>query len=319
MIGTHALIEEDVMFHHLGLVIIDEQHKFGVKTRDELIQKAHAKDVIYLTATPIPRTLAMAAFGESHVSLIKEKPKNRKKVETVYLTRDKSDLVFDQMRRATARKEHCFVVVPAIDSEIVKDNIETMYETLKERFNVPIFTLHGKKNATEQEEAMTSFIMQPGSILLSTTMVEVGIDIPTATHIAIFHAERFGLSQLHQLRGRVGRGAEQSYCILMTSHKLSNDSKIRMETMVRTNDGFEISEVDLKLRGPGDIMGKQQSGVLNLQIADLVKDKEILQLARYHAIKLLKDDAPMEKPEHAKLREAFIELSKKKTIWNYIS
>jgi ATP-dependent DNA helicase RecG len=283
VIGTHALTEEDVMFHHLGLVIIDEQHKFGVKTRDELIQKAHAKDVIYLTATPIPRTLAMAAFGESHVSLIKEKPKNRKKVETVYLTRDKSDLVFDQMRRATARKEHCFVVVPAIDSEIVKDNIETMYETLKERFNVPIFTLHGKKNATEQEEAMTSFIMQPGSILLSTTMVEVGIDIPTATHIAIFHAERFGLSQLHQLRGRVGRGDLASSCYLISE----KEDIERLNVLSQTDDGFKLSEYDLKMRGPGDFLGVEQSGYFKFKFLNLIEDYPILLEAQKNVNELL--------------------------------
>jgi ATP-dependent DNA helicase RecG len=171
----------------------------------------------------------------------------------------------------------------------------------------------------DKDEEMRRFSEGKTNIMVATTVIEVGVNVPNASVMVIESAERFGLSQLHQLRGRVGRGAKQSYCILMTNHKLSNDSKIRMETMVRTNDGFEISEVDLKLRGPGDIMGKQQSGVLNLQIADLVKDKDILKLARHHAIKLLKEDAPMEKPEHAKLREAFIELSKKKTIWNYIS
>jgi ATP-dependent DNA helicase RecG len=171
----------------------------------------------------------------------------------------------------------------------------------------------------DKDSEMKRFADGKTNIMVATTVIEVGVNIPNASVMVIESAERFGLSQLHQLRGRVGRGAEQSYCILMTSHKLSNDSKTRMETMVRTNDGFEISEVDLKLRGPGDIMGKQQSGVLNLQIADLVKDKDILQLARNYAIKLLKEDASMEKPEHQTLRQVFIEISKKKSIWNYIS
>ena len=166
---------------------------------------------------------------------------------------------------------------------------------------------------------MHRFAAGKTNIMVATTVIEVGVNVPNASVMIIESAERFGLSQLHQLRGRVGRGAEQSYCILMTSHKLSEDSKVRMETMVRTNDGFEIAEVDLKLRGPGDLMGKQQSGVLNLQIADIVRDKDILQLARHEAVKLLKEDAPMEKPEHVSLRKAFIELSKKKNIWNYIS
>jgi ATP-dependent DNA helicase RecG len=196
------------------------------------------------------------------------------------------------------------------------------YESISRDFPLPHYSIsivHGQMKPADKEEEMRRFAAGKTNIMVATTVIEVGVNIPNASVMVIESAERFGLSQLHQLRGRVGRGAEQSYCILMSSHKLSNDSKIRLETMVRTNDGFEISEVDLKLRGPGDIMGKQQSGVLNLQIADLVKDKDILQLARHHALKLLKEDAPMEQPKHAKLRAAFIEISKKKTIWNYIS
>ena len=196
------------------------------------------------------------------------------------------------------------------------------YESISRDFPLPQYSIsivHGQMKPADKEEEMRRFAAGKTNIMVATTVIEVGVNVPNASVMVIESAERFGLSQLHQLRGRVGRGAEQSYCILMTGFKLSEDSKIRMETMVRTNDGFEISEVDLKLRGPGDIMGKQQSGVLNLQIADIVKDKEILQLARHKAIQLLKEDAAMEKPVHEALRKAFIEVSKKKNIWNYIS
>ena len=196
------------------------------------------------------------------------------------------------------------------------------YESISRDFPLPqyaISILHGKMKPAEKESEMERFSKGKTQIMVATTVIEVGVNIPNASVMIIESAERFGLSQLHQLRGRVGRGAEQSYCILMTGAKLSSDSKTRMETMVQTNDGFEIAEVDLNLRGPGDLMGKQQSGVLNLQIADIVRDKEILLLARHHAVKILKDDAALQKPEHTILRQVFIELSKKKNIWNYIS
>jgi ATP-dependent DNA helicase RecG len=232
--------------------------------------------------------------------------------------------VWKFLKDEIAKGRQIYIVYPLIQESEKMDYKDLMdgYESISRDFPLPQYSisiLHGKMKPAEKEEEMRRFAAGKTNIMVATTIIEVGVNIPNASVMVIESAERFGLSQLHQLRGRVGRGAEQSYCILMTSFKLSNDSKIRMETMVRTNDGFEISEVDLKLRGPGDIMGKQQSGVLNLQIADLVKDAAILQLARHHAIKLLKEDAPMEKPEHAKLREAFIEISKKKSIWNYIS
>jgi ATP-dependent DNA helicase RecG len=196
------------------------------------------------------------------------------------------------------------------------------YESISRDFPLPQYAIsivHGKMKPADKDAEMKRFSEGKTNIMVATTVIEVGVNIPNASVMIIESAERFGLSQLHQLRGRVGRGAEQSYCILMTSHKLSNDSKTRMETMCRTNDGFEIAEVDLKLRGPGDLMGTQQSGILTLKIADIVRDKDILLLARHQAVKLLKDDAPMEKPEHATLRAVFLELSKKATIWNYIS
>jgi len=325
LIGTHALLEDKVQFHNLGLAIIDEQHRFGVEQRSKLWKKNDIPPhVLVMTATPIPRTLAMSLYGDLDISVIDELPPGRKPIQTVHRYDSNRLKVWKFLKDEIAKGRQVYIVYPLIQESEKMDYKDLMdgYESISRDFPLPQYSIsivHGKMKPADKDEEMRRFVEGKTNIMVATTVIEVGVNVPNASVMVIESAERFGLSQLHQLRGRVGRGAEQSYCILMTSHKLSNDSKIRMETMVRTNDGFEISEVDLKLRGPGDIMGKQQSGVLNLQIADLVKDKEILQLARYHAIKLLKDDAPMEKLEHAKLREAFIELSKKKTIWNYIS
>jgi ATP-dependent DNA helicase RecG len=325
LIGTHALLEDKVQFHNLGLAIIDEQHRFGVEQRSKLWKKNEVPPhVLVMTATPIPRTLAMSLYGDLDISVIDELPPGRKPIQTVHRYDSNRLKVWKFLKDEIAKGRQVYIVYPLIQESEKMDYKDLMdgYESISRDFPLPQYSIsivHGKMKPADKDEEMRRFSEGKTNIMVATTVIEVGVNVPNASVMVIESAERFGLSQLHQLRGRVGRGAEQSYCILMTSHKLSNDSKIRMETMVRTNDGFEISEVDLKLRGPGDIMGKQQSGVLNLQIADLVKDKDILQLARHHAIKLLKDDAPMEKPEHAKLREAFIEISKKKTIWNYIS
>jgi ATP-dependent DNA helicase RecG len=325
IIGTHALLEDKVQFKNLGLAVIDEQHRFGVEQRSKLWRKASIPPhVLVMTATPIPRTLAMSLYGDLDISVIDELPPGRKPIQTVHRYDSNRLKVWKFIKDEIAKGRQIYIVYPLIQESEKMDYKDLMdgYESISRDFPLPQYSisiLHGKMKPADKDEEMRRFAAGKTNIMVATTVIEVGVNIPNASVMVIESAERFGLSQLHQLRGRVGRGAEQSYCILMTSHKLSNDSKIRMETMVRTNDGFEISEVDLKLRGPGDIMGKQQSGVLNLQIADLVKDKDILQLARHHAIKLLKEDAPMEKPEHAKLREAFIEISKKKTIWNYIS
>ena len=325
LIGTHALLEDKVQFHNLGLAIIDEQHRFGVEQRSKLWKKNEVPPhVLVMTATPIPRTLAMSLYGDLDISVIDELPPGRKPIQTVHRYDSNRLKVWKFLKDEIAKGRQVYIVYPLIQESEKMDYKDLMdgYESISRDFPLPQYSIsivHGKMKPADKDEEMRRFSEGKTNIMVATTVIEVGVNVPNASVMVIESAERFGLSQLHQLRGRVGRGAEQSYCILMTSHKLSNDSKIRMETMVRTNDGFEISEVDLKLRGPGDIMGKQQSGVLNLQIADLVKDKDILQLARHHAIKLLKDDAPMEKPEHTKLREAFIELSKKKTIWNYIS
>jgi ATP-dependent DNA helicase RecG len=325
LIGTHALLEDKVKFENLGLAIIDEQHRFGVEQRSKLWKKnTIPPHVLVMTATPIPRTLAMSLYGDLDISVIDELPPGRKPIETVHRFDSNRLKVWKFIKDEIAKGRQIYIVYPLIQESEKLDYKDLMdgYESISRDFPLPDYSisiLHGKMKPADKEAEMRRFAAGKTNIMVATTVIEVGVNIPNASVMIIESAERFGLSQLHQLRGRVGRGAEQSYCILMTSYKLGEDSKVRMETMVRTNDGFEIAEVDLKLRGPGDIMGKQQSGVLNLQIADLVRDKDILQLARQYAVKLLKEDAPMEKLEHATLRKAFMELSKKKNIWNYIS
>ena len=325
LIGTHALLEDKVKFHNLGLSIIDEQHRFGVEQRSKLWKKNDIPPhVLVMTATPIPRTLAMSLYGDLDISVIDELPPGRKPIQTVHRFDSNRLKVWKFIRDEIALGRQIYIVYPLIQESEKMDFKDLMdgYESISRDFPLPqyaISILHGKMKAADKAAEMKRFAEGKTNIMVATTVIEVGVNIPNASVMIIESAERFGLSQLHQLRGRVGRGAEQSYCILMTSHKLSSDSKTRMETMVHTNDGFEIAEVDLKLRGPGDLMGKQQSGVLNLQIADLVRDKDILLLARNYAIKILKEDAPMEKPDHKAMRAVFLEITKKKNIWNYIS
>jgi ATP-dependent DNA helicase RecG len=325
LIGTHALLEDKVKFKNLGLAIIDEQHRFGVEQRSKLWKKnVVPPHVLVMTATPIPRTLAMSLYGDLDISVIDELPPGRKPIQTEHRFDSNRLRIWKFMRDEIAKGRQIYIVYPLIQESEKMDYKDLMdgYESISRDFPLPDYAIsivHGKMKPAEKESEMQRFIKGKTQIMVATTVIEVGVNVPNASVMIIESAERFGLSQLHQLRGRVGRGAEQSYCILMTSHKLSQDSKVRMETMTRTNDGFEIAEVDLKLRGPGDIMGKQQSGILNLKIADLVKDRDILELARHHALKILKSDAPLEKPEHAALRKVFIALSTKQNIWNYIS
>lgn len=325
IIGTHALLEDKVQFKNLGLAVIDEQHRFGVEQRSKLWKKNEIPPhVLVMTATPIPRTLAMSLYGDLDISVIDELPPGRKPIQTVHRFDSSRLRVWKFIKDEIAKGRQIYIVYPLIQESEKMDYKDLMdgYESLSRDFPLPQYSVsivHGKMKPAEKDSEMKRFSEGKTNIMVATTVIEVGVNIPNASVMIIESAERFGLSQLHQLRGRVGRGAEHSYCILMTGHILGNDSKTRMETMVRTNDGFEIAEVDLKLRGPGDLMGTQQSGVLNLQIADIVLDRDILQLARHHAIALLKDDAPMEKPEHTALRQAFIEMTKKKNIWNYIS
>lgn len=325
LIGTHALLEDKVKFKNLGLAVIDEQHRFGVEQRSKLWKKnAIPPHVLVMTATPIPRTLAMSLYGDLDISVIDELPPGRKPIQTVHRFDSNRLKVWKFLRDEIALGRQIYIVYPLIQESEKMDFKDLMdgYESVSRDFPLPQYSisiLHGKMKPADKDAEMKRFSEGKTNIMVATTVIEVGVNVPNASVMIIESAERFGLSQLHQLRGRVGRGAEQSYCILMTSHKLSSDSKTRMETMVQTNDGFEIAEVDLKLRGPGDLMGTQQSGVLNLQIADLVRDRDILALARNYALKLLKEDAGMQKPEHAALRAIFIEMTKKKNIWNYIS
>ncbi|PJE43978.1 MAG: ATP-dependent DNA helicase RecG [Flavobacterium sp.] len=325
IIGTHALLEDKVQFHNLGLAIIDEQHRFGVEQRSKLWQKNEIPPhILVMTATPIPRTLAMSLYGDLDISVIDELPPGRKPIQTVHRYDSNRLKVWKFIKDEIAKGRQIYIVYPLIQESETMDYKDLMdgYESISRDFPLPHYSIsmvHGKMKPADKDAEMKRFAEGKTNIMIATTVIEVGVNVPNASVMIIESAERFGLSQLHQLRGRVGRGAEQSYCILMTSFKLSNDSKIRLETMCKTNDGFEIAEVDLKLRGPGDIMGKQQSGVLNLQIADLVKDKEILLLARHEAMKLLKKDPSMSLPEHQTLRSVYIELTKKKNIWNYIS
>ncbi len=325
IIGTHALLEDKVQFKNLGLAVIDEQHRFGVEQRSKLWTKSQIPPhVLVMTATPIPRTLAMSLYGDLDISVIDELPPGRKPIQTVHRFDSKRLVVWKFIKDEIAKGRQIYIVYPLIQESEKMDYKDLMdgYESISRDFPLPNYSisiLHGKMKPADKDEEMKRFAEGKTNIMVATTVIEVGVNIPNASVMIVESAERFGLSQLHQLRGRVGRGAEQSYCILMTDYKLSEDSKTRMETMVRTNDGFEIAEVDLKLRGPGDIMGKQQSGVLNLQIADLIKDRDILQVARHIAMKLLKEDPSMNLPEHAKIKAVFMEISKKKSIWNYIS
>jgi ATP-dependent DNA helicase RecG len=325
LIGTHALLEDKVKFKNLGLAVIDEQHRFGVEQRSKLWKKNEIPPhVLVMTATPIPRTLAMSLYGDLDISVIDELPPGRKAIQTVHRYDSNRLKVWKFLKDEIAKGRQIYIVYPLINESATQDYKDLMdgYESISRDFPLPQYSIsivHGQMKPAEKEAEMQRFVAGKTNIMVATTVIEVGVNVPNASVMIIESTERFGLSQLHQLRGRVGRGAEQSYCILMTGFKLGNDSKTRIETMCRTNDGFEIAEVDLKLRGPGDIMGKQQSGVLNLQIADLVKDRDILMLAREHAMKLLKEDASMTKPEHKKMRAIFIEMSAKKNIWNYIS
>ncbi|MDR2221608.1 MAG: ATP-dependent DNA helicase RecG [Flavobacteriaceae bacterium] len=325
LIGTHALFEDKVVFKNLGLAVIDEQHRFGVEQRSKLWRKnVLPPHVLVMTATPIPRTLAMTLYGDLDVSVIDELPPGRKPIQTMHFFENKRLSVWHFIKTEIAKGRQVYIVYPLIEESETLDykNLMEGYEGISRDFPLPEYSVsivHGQMTPAEKDKEMDRFAKGETNIMVATTVIEVGVNVPNASVMIIESAERFGLSQLHQLRGRVGRGAEQSFCILMTGEKLSNDTKIRMETMVRTNDGFEISEVDLKLRGPGDIMGKQQSGNLPLRIADLLKDQDILQYARHHAIKILKEDPSLEQPEHQKIKHKLDLLNQKTTIWNYIS
>lgn len=325
LIGTHAVIEDKVRFKNLGLAIIDEQHRFGVAQRAKLWKKnTLPPHILVMTATPIPRTLAMSLYGDLDISIIDELPPGRKAVKTVHRF-DKNRLkVFGFLKDEIAKGRQVYIVYPLIDESSAMDYKDLMdgYESIERDFPKPqyqISIVHGRMKPAAKDYEMDRFARGETQILVATTVIEVGVDIPNASVMIIESAERFGLSQLHQLRGRVGRGAEQSYCILMTGYKLSNDSKTRLKTMTHTTDGFKIAEADMKLRGPGNIMGTQQSGILDMKIADIVADNQILKTARHYAQKILKADPELKKPENKVLNYTYAMLSKHKNIWNYIS
>ena len=304
LVGTHALIEDRVQFKNLGLVVIDEQHRFGVEQRAKLWSKDHTiPHVLVMTATPIPRTLAMTLYGDLDVSVIDELPPGRKPIRTEHRFESARLRITGFMREQIAKGRQIYVVYPLIEESEKLDlmNLQNGYDAICREFPLPdyrVSVVHGKMKSKDKDDEMRLFAQGKTHIMVATTVIEVGVNVPNASVMIIESAERFGLSQLHQLRGRVGRGAEQSFCVLMTGYKLSADARLRMDTMVRTNDGFEIAETDLRLRGPGDIGGTQQSGVVDLKIADIVKDGAILELARKAAIELLNQDPDLKKPEH---------------------
>lgn len=325
LVGTHALIEPVVKFKNLGLAIVDEQHRFGVAQRAKLWAKnTLAPHVLVMTATPIPRTLAMTVYGDLDVSIIDELPPGRKEIQTVHRMDSDRLEVFAFMEKQIELGRQVYVVYPLIEESQAMDYKDLMdgYESIARRFPLPnyrISIVHGKMKPEAKDYEMKLFAEGKTQILVATTVIEVGVNVPNASVMVIESAERFGLSQLHQLRGRVGRGAEQSYCILMTGEKLSQDARTRLGTMCRTNDGFEIAEVDLNLRGPGDLMGTQQSGELQLQVADLVKDRDLMRSARYLAAEVLEEDPDLARPEHALLARGLSRLKRGRTDWSRIS
>ncbi|MFD2248607.1 ATP-dependent DNA helicase RecG [Pontibacter ruber] len=324
IVGTHALLEDVVQFQNLGLCIVDEQHRFGVEQRSKLWRKNPRviPHVLVMTATPIPRTLAMTLYGDLDVSVIDEMPAGRKEIVTVHRFDSHRLRVFQFVRDQIKLGRQVYIVYPLIEESEGMDykDLTDGYESIRRAFpEYQVSMVHGKLKPQDKDYEMQRFVKNETQIMVATTVIEVGVNVPNASVMIIESAERFGLSQLHQLRGRVGRGAEQSYCILMTGYKLSKDSKTRLETMVRTNNGFEIADIDLKLRGPGDLMGTQQSGVLDLLIADLSKDAPILQEARAAAQRVLEADAQLEKPENQNIRRHIQSLSANTINWSRIS
>ncbi len=325
LVGTHALLEDEVKFKNLGMVVIDEQHRFGVAQRAKMWKKnIQPPHVLVMTATPIPRTLAMTLYGDLDVSVIDELPPGRKPISTVHRFESQRLKVFQFMKDEIQLGRQIYVVYPLIEESKKLDlkNLMEGHEVISRAFPLPKYNVcivHGQMKAADKGYEMQRFVKNQAHIMVATTVIEVGVNVPNASVMIIENAERFGLSQLHQLRGRVGRGADKSYCILLSSYKLSKEAKLRLETMVRTNDGFEIAEVDLKLRGPGDMAGTQQSGIVDLHLADLAKDSQLLQYARVAAIDVLDKDPELEAPENKVIRSQFVVLNKGRLNWSRIS
>lgn len=324
IIGTHALIEDQVKFHRLGMVVIDEQHRFGVAQRARLRDKASIPPhILVMTATPIPRSLAMIFYGDMDSSVIDELPPGRKPITTIHKTDAGRLRVYGFLKEQIAAGRQVYIVYPLIEESEKLDLASLMegYQSICTSFPSPqyhVSVVHGKMKPEIKDLEMQRFAKGETHIMIATTVIEVGVNVPNASVMLIENAERFGLSQLHQLRGRVGRGADQSYCILMTGYKLTRESKTRIETMCATNDGFKISEVDLDLRGPGDMEGTRQSGQVALHLADISKDKEILEKARESATKIISEDSDLRLPQHEKLRNHMIQMSSKGNDWSKV-
>lgn len=324
LIGTHALIEDTVKFANLGMVVIDEQHRFGVEQRARLWKKnSIPPHILVMTATPIPRTLAMTVYGDLDVSVIDELPPGRKPIQTLLQYDNKRGALYASLRRQIEQGRQVYIVYPLIQESEKSDlrNLEEGYESIREIFpEYEVCMVHGKMKPNEKDREMQRFAQGEARIMVATTVIEVGVNVPNATVMVIENAERFGLSQLHQLRGRVGRGGEQSYCILMTNYKIAQDTRKRLEIMVETTDGFRISEADLQMRGPGDMEGTQQSGIaFNLKIANIAKDGQILQFARDMALSVLEKDDLLALPQNYLLRKELSRLFDKQQYWGLIS
>ncbi len=325
LIGTHAILEDTVQFKQLGLAIIDEQHRFGVAQRAKLWQKNELPPhVLVMTATPIPRTLAMSVYGDLDLSVIDELPPGRKKIKTSHRTDANRLKVFAFLKDQIALGRQVYIVYPLIQESSKLDYKDLMdgYESLSRSFPKPdyqISIVHGQMKSEDKAYEMERFLQGKTQIMVATTVIEVGVNVSNASVMVIESAERFGLSQLHQLRGRVGRGADQSYCILMTGSKLSQEAQTRMETLTQSNDGFKIAEVDLKLRGPGNMMGTQQSGILQFKIADIIQDQALLKAAREQALRILKEDPTLKAADHQCIKRTLHALKFNSNIWNFIS
>lgn len=324
LIGTHALIEDTVKFANLGMVVIDEQHRFGVEQRARLWKKnSIPPHILVMTATPIPRTLAMTVYGDLDVSVIDELPPGRKPIQTLLQYDNKRGALYASLRRQMEQGRQVYIVYPLIQESEKSDlrNLEEGYKSIREIFpEYEVCMVHGKMKPNEKDREMQRFAQGEARIMVATTVIEVGVNVPNATVMVIENAERFGLSQLHQLRGRVGRGGEQSYCILMTNYKIAQDTRKRLEIMVETTDGFRISEADLQMRGPGDMEGTQQSGIaFNLKIANIAKDGQILQFARDMALSVLEKDDLLALPQNYLLRKELNRLFDKQQYWGLIS
>lgn len=325
LVGTHAVIEDPVVFSNLGLVVIDEQHRFGVEQRAAMWRKSSPPPhVLVMTATPIPRTMAMAFYGDLDYSVIDELPPGRKAIVTTHFTDSARIRVFGFLRQEIAKGRQVYVVFPLINESETLDlkDIQDGYAALSRDFPLPHYAIsmvHGQLKTEEKEYEMKRFVKGETQIMVATTVIEVGVDVPNASVMVIENAERFGLSQLHQLRGRVGRGADQSYCILMTKDRISAEARQRIDTMVKTNDGFAIAEADLQIRGPGDMKGTRQSGAIELQIADLTTDGRVVEAARQSALELLTADPALALPGHRNTRDRLLELTTARRNWSLIS